>query len=43
MNDDAYYHMLNRGKIKQLNNKIYQLEKRIEELEKRKENKWVKL
>lgn len=33
MNDDAYYHMLNRGKIKQLTNKIYELEKRIEELE----------
>ena len=33
MNDDAYYHMLNRGKIKQLTNKIYQLEKRIQELE----------
>lgn len=35
MNDDAYFHMLNRGKIKQLNNKIYELEKRIQELEKR--------
>lgn len=33
MNDDAYYHMLNRGKIKQLTNKIYELEKRIQELE----------
>lgn len=33
MNDDEYFHMLNRGKIKQLNNKIYELEKRIQELE----------